>query len=228
MPDTIQTSPFHVDTAARPSRKKSNAPVRMREPKRFSNGIVIVSTANGPSPVPSEPCVTIGSPHCAARGAVGNAATGSFLVNAGSTASRWASSPAVIASCRRSGCSCGGTRNRMRPPWTSSVAGCSPRNAQASIRTGRPSTSTGACRSPANTSTSLKNAPPLRTANSRCRKRPSVLPLPIEAACLSPWPSSPVSTLAIFCQPARSGSLASASGAAFALLPNTSYCCTLR
>src|SRR5690349_15170052 len=63
MPLTIQTSPFHVQIAARwPSLKKSNPPKRIQVCHGFgaSGGGVISSTAKGPSSDPILPRVAMG------------------------------------------------------------------------------------------------------------------------------------------------------------------------
>ena len=58
MPDTIHTSPSHVESAARlPSEKKSRPPKRMRRFHGLSTGGVSRSRTYGPLPVPSTPLV---------------------------------------------------------------------------------------------------------------------------------------------------------------------------
>src|SRR5262249_41187063 len=69
MPDTIQTSPFQVETAARPSEKKSCAAKRIHDPQGFVSGTVNVSTTYAPLPTPSLPrvvtvCAQSGGPPC--------------------------------------------------------------------------------------------------------------------------------------------------------------------
>ena len=121
IPDTIQTSPFHVDTAARPSLKKSNAPVRMREPHGFSNGIVIVSTANGPSSAPRTPLVTILPPQRLLPAPSGIPVTLRLLVNVAS-ASLTSCPSDETTNCKIIVLSCGGTLIKMRLPMLATVA----------------------------------------------------------------------------------------------------------
>src|SRR5262245_6612905 len=69
MPETIHTSPFQVETAARPSEKKSCAAKRIHEFQGFASGTVNVSTTNAPLPTPGVPRVVTdlaqsGGPPC--------------------------------------------------------------------------------------------------------------------------------------------------------------------
>src|ERR1041384_6745609 len=65
MPDTIQTSPLHVQSAARPSGKKSMPVKRNHELYGFCSGAVRVSTTYGPGPFPTLPVVVTISVQCA-------------------------------------------------------------------------------------------------------------------------------------------------------------------
>src|SRR5687767_1389621 len=60
IPETIHTSPFQVESAARPSEKKSIATKRSHDCHGFFSGAVNVSTTYGP-PNPNRPRVMIAS-----------------------------------------------------------------------------------------------------------------------------------------------------------------------
>lgn len=170
MPRTIHTSPFQVDTAALPSAKKSNAAVRMREWNGFSNGIVIVSTANGPSSLPSAPLVTIGSPQRRSGGVSFRAGAPSrriacFRAEAEadcSTAANSASVPLATRIRRRRTSWCAGTVSRMRAPRPASSGPSAPRNPAASRCGGCPS-APGHCRSQPVPSTAVAPSGPSAT-----------------------------------------------------------------
>src|SRR5271156_2579286 len=57
MPETIQTSPDQVETAARPSEKKSKPPKRIHDLYGFLNGGVIESTVYAVESLPRTPLV---------------------------------------------------------------------------------------------------------------------------------------------------------------------------